>query len=161
MAQISQINTCKKGSALVFSLIILFFLLVSALSVATVSVTEKRALLSSNKTNVAFQVADSGIEMVLQKVYKSTPAPATLNALAAAIGAGVKCDDTGSYTTISFNAAQGKVIIAFYKGVNGTDLYTGSCTATDWLNDVNKIKSTGMYGNTVRSVEVGLSLTPP
>src|SRR3990167_8615687 len=60
----------RKGSVLIFSLIVLAFMLVSALSIATVSVTEKRASLSTEKSSRSFQVADSGVEIMLQKIYK-------------------------------------------------------------------------------------------
>ncbi len=74
----------KKGSVLVLSLIILAFMLVSALSVATISVTEKRASLATDKSSRSFQVADTGVEMVLQQIYKNSHTD--LNTLASALG---------------------------------------------------------------------------
>lgn len=144
----------EKGSALVFSLIILGFLLVSALSVATITVTDKKSALSTEKSSISFQTADSGVERVLQKVYKENPT--SLDDLADMLRPGLRCDSSDG--SISFAVAQGTAKVYFYEGELGDSLYT-SCSSTDWRNNVNKIKSVGTYANTTRVVEV--SITPP
>ena len=55
----------KKGSVLVFSLIVLSILLSAAVAVATVSVSNRKSTLSTDKSNQSFQVANSGVELVL------------------------------------------------------------------------------------------------
>ena len=61
-----------KGSALVFSLVVLSFLLMSAVSLATISAIARKSSLSSKSSNIAFQSADSILERMLQKIY-TTP----------------------------------------------------------------------------------------
>ncbi len=137
-----------KGSVLVFSLIILAFMLVSALSVAMISVTEKRASLATDKSNRSFQVADTGVETMLQKIYKESPEPATLTALASSAGA--SCNTTTN--EIEDSVGYGTYVVSFLDGA-GTKI---TCSDTDWRSKVAKIKSEGTAGNTKRAVEVAI-----
>lgn len=154
------------GSVLVFALVVLAFSLVSVLSIATISTTERRASFATEKSSRSFQVADTGIEVILYTIYKKNDivlpggAYATLNALANAIGAGFVCnsgeilDRTGAKTyTISFYS---------YDSDNEKwDKFT-ECGNTNpsWRVKITKIKSEGTSGNTTRAVEVGLSAAP-
>lgn len=139
-----------KGSVLIFSLIILAFMLISALSVATVSVTEKRASFSTEKSSRSFQVADSGVEFILQKIYKGNYN--TLDDLATALG--TTCDAQGE---IGAPLNSGSYNISFYD--NAGVKFTGSdCNDLTWRDRVVRIKSEGTSGNTTRAVEVGVAL---
>ncbi|OGI14266.1 MAG: hypothetical protein A3E38_03125 [Candidatus Moranbacteria bacterium RIFCSPHIGHO2_12_FULL_54_9] len=138
-----------KGSTLVFSLIVLSFLLVSALSVATVVMTEKKAALSTDKSNRAFQVADSGVESMLQKIYKNDFA--TLNELAASLG--TTCN--GSTGEISVPLSSGTYTISFYDNEN-IKFDGGDCSDDEWRDRVVKIKSEGVSNNTTRAIEVSV-----
>lgn len=132
-----------KGSVLVFSLIVLSLLLISALSVATVSVTDKKSVISSEKSNIAFQVADSGVERILQKIYKESPS--TLNDLGPCSGGVV----TGS-------TASGTYKISFYDN----SLIPGQltdCGDSNWRNKAVRLKSNGVFNNTARAVEVAIN----
>lgn len=133
----------KKGSVLVFSLIILAFMLVSALSVAMISVTEKRASLATDKSSRSFQVADTGVETILQKIYKGGFDSAPLSAL-------------GSCSSGDISDASAGYVVSFYKS-DGTKMT--DCTSTSWRNDVARIKSEGTAGNTKRAVEVAIAAT--
>lgn len=147
-----------KGSVLVFSLVILAFSLVSALSIAAISSTERTVSFATEKSSRSFQVADTGMEVILYAIYKKNdPAPGgegkayvTLNALVADAISGASCSGgeiTGSTST-------GTYIISFYKKNGGK--FT-SCTDTNWRTEITRIKSEGTSGNTTRAVEVGLS----
>jgi hypothetical protein len=151
MAYVSKMNAGKKGSALVFSLIVLSFILVSALSIAAVTIKEQRIASTTRMSSVAFQTADSGIEMILQKIYKE--APTGLNDLANKLGGG--CNNG----VVSFSAAQGSVKASFYEGESGDTLYTSCSADAAWRSRVNTMKSIGIYAGTTRVVEV--SITPP
>jgi|GEM_PF-1637425 len=133
----------RKGSVLIFSLIVLAFMLVSALSIATVSVTEKRASLSTEKSSRSFQVADSGVEIMLQKIYKGGFETSPLSALGPCANGEISGTPTtaGTYYTISFYDS------------SDTKL---DCTEASWRNKVAKIRSEGVSGNTTRAVEVGV-----
>lgn len=139
----------RKGSVLVFSLVILSFLLVAALSVAVVSVTERRGSLATEKSSRSFQVADSGMEVILYKIYKENdvalPVHPTLTDL----------DSSCNNGEITGSTATGTYIISFYRKQNNK--FT-SCSDTSWRTEIIKIKSEGTSGNTTRAVEVGLSV---
>ncbi|MEI8096666.1 MAG: FISUMP domain-containing protein [Candidatus Moraniibacteriota bacterium] len=133
-----------KGSSLIFSIIILSFLLVSALSVATVSVTSRRSSLSSKNSNISFQVADSAAEVMLAKIYKDTGTISTPDGLG----------------SCSSNQISGSAAAGTYKAVLFTK--TGSiisCTDSLWRDNVAKIKFLGTYQNTTRAIEI--AVTPP
>lgn len=138
-----------RGSVLIFSLIILAFMLISALSVATVSVTEKRASFSTEKSSRSFQVADSGVELILQKIYKGNYS--TLDDLATALG--TACDAQGE---IGSPLNSGSYNISFYDN-SGVKFTGADCNDTNWRDRVVRIKSEGTSGNTTRAVEVGVS----
>lgn len=141
-----------KGSVLVFSLVILAFSLISALSIAAISSTDRTASFATEKSSRSFQVADSGMEVILYKIYKendvASPVHPTLENL------DISCDqgeitgvtDTGGTYTISFYDKQ-------------KNKFT-NCTAGNWRTEIIRIKSEGTSGNTTRAVEVGLSAFP-
>lgn len=139
-----------KGSVLAFSLIVLAFMLISALSIATVSVTEKRASFATEKSSRSFQVADSGIEIILQKIYKDNYD--TLNDLAASLGT------TCNQGEISATLNSGTYVVSFYDNA-GVKFVGADCSVTDWRDRVVRIKSEGVSGNTTRAVEAGVA--PP
>ncbi|HPN96244.1 MAG TPA: pilus assembly PilX N-terminal domain-containing protein [Candidatus Moranbacteria bacterium] len=61
-------NKNYKASALAVSLIILSVVLFIALSISLVSLKERKASVGSSKSGIAFQNADSGLEVVLNKI---------------------------------------------------------------------------------------------
>ena len=58
----------KQASALAVAMICLGLFLIIALSVSLVSLSEKKAATGANKSSLAFQVANSGAEKVLQLI---------------------------------------------------------------------------------------------
>jgi hypothetical protein len=139
----------RKGSVLVFSLVILSFLLVAALSVAVVSVTERRGSLATDRSNRSFQVADSGAEIVLQKIYKGNATDIS----ALAIAAGGVC--SGGVISGSISSGDYKISLYDDSGVQLTN-----CADTTWRSQVAQLKSQGISGNTVRAVEVAVAAPP-
>lgn len=154
-----------KGSTLVFSLIILSFLLVSALSVAVVAAVARKSALTSDKSNVSFQIADSAAEAILQKIYKvhdqTTNKYPTLSLLAASI-TGASCNGS----TLSGNVGTGKLYTAtLYRNagsVAAPDYQPILCSDdnTDgdggWRTKVVKMKLVSAYRQTSRAIEVGV-----
>lgn len=138
----SKLSSSCKGSVLIFSLIVLAFMLVSALSVATVSVTERRSSLATDKSSRSFQAADSGVEIMLQKIYKGGFETSPLSALGS-------CNNGEISDTLN----SGTYTITFYD--NADDPLT-SCDDAAWRSKVVKIKSAGVSGNTTRAVTVGV-----
>ncbi|OIP58403.1 MAG: hypothetical protein CO143_03435 [Candidatus Moranbacteria bacterium CG_4_9_14_3_um_filter_45_14] len=157
-----------KGSSLVFSLIVLSFLLIGALSVAVVSVTTRRSTLSSRNSNISFQVADSAAEVVLQQIYKTnddgitvlTPngSIADLSELSSNLS-GASCSSSQIDGTVN----EGSYTAAFYENT-GTDVdpifNSISCDDAEWRNKVVKIRFLGMYRDITRAIEVGIKPKP-
>jgi hypothetical protein len=139
----------KKGSVLVFSLIVLSFMLISALSIAAVSVTEQRSASTTEKSSRSFQVADSGAEKTLQTIYKVNPP--RLSGLAPSGG---HCDNGIIYGSIGTG---GTYQISLY---DNDENRLSSCPDIGWRNKVVKLKSEGFSGNTTRAVEVGVKAAP-
>lgn len=135
-----------KGSVLVFSLIVLSFMLVSALSLAAAAVSEQRSSFFTDKSNRSFQAADSGVETILQQIYSGSFDASKLSALG---------EDASDCTAgeISGTIGAGTYRISFFdnNGVQLTD-----CDDTAWRAKTVKIKSEGRAGNTTRAVEVGI-----
>ncbi|MBP6889512.1 MAG: pilus assembly PilX N-terminal domain-containing protein [Candidatus Moranbacteria bacterium] len=140
----------NRGSVLVFSLIVLSILLSAAVTVATVSVSNRGSTLSTDNSNQSFQVANSGVEIVLRQIYKVTPTHADINALATALGGGAAC---ASGIVTQTGVAGGSIRVFFYdKDDNVID-----CTDTNWRGKVVGIKSEGTASGTTRLVETAVA----
>lgn len=168
-----------KGSIIAFSLILLFILLSSGLSVITVATVEKKSGLSTQKSVVAFQAADSGTERVLQRIYiENSPAYTAV----------AKFEDMADLTLadvarnleevrdVSCNTANDKVTatnrndppytfeVTFFEAVEGPPgVFTEvpiSCTDPDWRDKVVRIKTEGFYRQTARVLELGVKPRP-
>lgn len=143
------------GSTLVFSLIVLAFLLVSAISLATVSVTEKRAALSTAKSSLSFQAADSGAEAILADIKDGDA-----ENIANPPGIKVFIDDFFGSSNCSDgmvrggSAASGEYEVTFY------DENEGSLACDDARADIVRIVSKGSYANTTRAIDVGIPPVP-
>lgn len=156
-----------KGSSLIFSLVVLSFLLISALSVAVVSVTTQRSSLSSKNSNVSFQVADSAAEIMLRIIYKINDAGITIatpngsvadpNDLASNLGASCSADQisgvigAGNYTAILYENT----------GTASNPTFVSiACSDNDWRNLVVKIRFLGAYRGMTRAIDVGVKPKP-
>jgi hypothetical protein len=137
----------KNASALVFALIILSIVLVSALSVSAITATERRSSGATDTSVESFQVADSGAEIVLNQIYKGSNA--TVSSLVSSLGA--TCNSDGS---ISGSIDSGKnYTVNLYKNDGSVE----SCNSTDSINNIVNIKSTGSYSQTSRAINVAVA----
>lgn len=155
MSQKKEMLTSPKGSVLVFSLIILSFLLVSALSVATLAVTERRTSGSTDRSGRSFQVADSGVEIVLQKIYKSGYATPNTVKIRDFFGAGICADNADGAGVVSGTVSASNSYEVSFKDNDGNLLGCGALRG-----DIVKLRSKGTSGNTTRVVEAGVTYTP-
>ncbi len=69
----------QKGSILVFSLVILTLILVTAMGMAASTLSQRRATSLSGKSTAAFQNADKGVEVFLQAIYRESSPLDTLD----------------------------------------------------------------------------------
>lgn len=156
-----------KGSSLIFSLVVLSFLLISALSVAVVSVTTQRSSLSSKNSNISFQVADSAAEVMLRIIYKINDAGITIvtpngsvtdpNDLASNLGASCSADlisgviGAGNYTAILYENT----------GTASNPTFVSiACSDNNWRSLVVKIRFLGAYRGMTRAIDVGVKPKP-
>lgn len=150
MQKIQQLFTAPKGSVLVFSLIVLAILLSAAITVATVSVINRRSTLTTTESNQSFQVANSGLELIMKEIYKNGSTHASLNALATALGGGATC--SGS-TITKTNVAGGTITVSFFDNAKAPI----NCTDTDWRSKVADVKSEGTFSGSTRVVETAIA----
>lgn len=130
-------KTSKKGSALVFSLIVMFIILGAALGVTSISVIEQKNSSATGKSTQAFQVADSAVELVLKKAV-SDPQGTNLNNLGGTCASGV----------VSGVSVSGGLATLTFSDINGA--LVDDCLTT--LSEVTEVKSVATYSSTTRAI---------
>jgi Tfp pilus assembly protein PilX len=132
----------KSGSVLVYSLIILAMMLLIAVGMSFVAVSEKKNASSTDASAQAYQTADSAVQ---QFIYKINSNPS------AAISAFSTCN-AGIITGPSIGG--GTYVIKVYSDSAGTSQITDCSKSFSTIQD---IKSTGVYNTTSRAVNVTVS----
>jgi Tfp pilus assembly protein PilX len=147
MQKLKGILKRKRGSALVFTLMVLSTALIAVIAVSLVSVMERRAAMTTNKSLGSFQVADSGLESVLDTLnHGNLSSSDTISTLAGTLGS------TCNSGSIKINS--GSVALSFVKADEVTVLTCG-----DTIADIAKIKSVGTASGTTRAVETAWAAT--
>jgi len=129
-----------KASVLAVTMIILGLVLSIALSASLVSILGNKASVSSNKSNLAYSRADSGIEDVLLRIKNADPDIDTV----ANIDTDGNCDGI-------VNGTNFKVELKDEAGI----LVSGDCSTK--VSEIRSIKSTGIADNNQRSIEVAIA----
>lgn len=154
-----------KGSVLGFSLMLLSLLLFSGITLVSVSVLERKASFSTQKSVIAFQAADSGMERVLKRIYvNNSPTLATVP-LNGAVSDGTLSTLASNLAQASSTSCSGGVIsgtnnsgtnytfqVAFYD-TNGALI---ACNNNQWRDRVIRVRSEGFYQRTSRVIETGI-----
>ena len=152
-----------RGSVLVFALLVLSIFLSIALSTAGIVISDKNSSRATEKSTLAFQIADGAAENVLKRVYKNTDA--TLNDLTQNLYSNLEQGTQGrpqcnvSSGTISGSlpsASSGRYEVTFFDG-NGAPL---ACGSTTWRTDVKRIVSSGTFGGATRAIDVSIRPAP-
>lgn len=162
-----------QGSVLVFTLLVLSLLLSVTLSVAGVVITEKNSSSATQKSALAFQVADGATENVLKRIYKDNDA--SLADMATALkpqSSGLNGDISVEYVPQCFNGAirvmrlpdldAGSYSVSFFD----TDSQPLQCsgpgydTNAEWRTKVARIVSTGTYGGATRAIDTTIRPAP-
>lgn len=133
-----------RGSVLVFTLIILFIILASAIGISSVSVLERKGAHSSDVSVQSFQIANSGAEIILKKL-KCKRETDKLSSIFS------NCNISNGVVSGSIGSGK-NYAITFYK----TDGLPATCS--DQLGDMDKIKSVGSYSGTTRAIEVAFAV---
>ncbi|MFA6183797.1 MAG: hypothetical protein WC682_01705 [Parcubacteria group bacterium] len=156
--------TLKRGSVLVFSLFIMMISLIIGVSMMSTASVGKRSTSSSAKSVNSFQVADSGVEYVFEKVrrYKKiTRAGINLDSTDCLDDVfGSDCVLESGYAVVNGSANGGTYKLYFYRGAGGSIQMT-SCnnSSSSRVDQITKVKSVGSYSNITRSVEADADLT--
>lgn len=129
-----------KASVLAVTMIILGLVLSIALSASLVSILGNKASVSSNKSNLAYSRADSGIEDVLLRIKNADPDIDTV----ANIDTDGNCDGI-------VNGTNFKVELKDEAGI----LVSSDCSTK--VSEIRSIKSTGIADNNQRSIEVAVA----
>lgn len=135
----------KRGSVLVFSLIVLSIMLSAALTITAVTVSNRKSAGSTAQSVQSFQVADSGVERALKEVYKGSYA--TL----ADLGSGIGSSCSGG--VVSYSVSGGTAKIAFLDESNALI----SCGDGNWRSKLTKVKVEGTANGTTRVIETAIA----
>jgi Tfp pilus assembly protein PilX len=142
----------KKGSVLVFAMLVLSMLLSIAVSGMMVVVATKNSSRATERSALAFQVADGAVENVLKRVYKDTDL--TLTDLESRLhGSSTPC--AGGAISGSLPSSDGTYTVKFLDNDNNSI----GCNDGGWRAKLVQLEAVGTYAGTTRAVKVGV--TPP
>lgn len=137
----------KKGSVLVFTLLIMLITLAIVLGIVSSSMVETKSVLSTKNSAAAFQIADSGIEVVSAALRELDPL--VVNDLDDV------CDESEMLSSCSSGECSGDDIgFSLYFYDKDGDLL--DCDSA--IDDVHVIKSVGTYQETARAIEINLKM---
>lgn len=139
-----------KGSALVFSLLVLTMLLAIAVSGAMITIATKKSARGSEKSILALQTADGALENVFLRIYKKSDA--NLNALASGIAYGSATCTGGTVNGTLFQGS-GAYTVTFY---DSSDQKI-ACDSASWRADVRYAVAVGTFAGTTRAISVGIT----
>lgn len=161
-----------KGSVLGFSLIILSLFLLSGLTVMSVAVLERKSSFTTQKSVIAFQAADSGVERILKRIYldnspsiatvplnTTMPGDSDLNAFSTRLctGGGATCSASscsgGTISATNRPADPAYTFAATFYAEGGSTI---GCTDNQWRDKVIRIRVEGTYQRTSRAIEAGI-----
>lgn len=141
----------RRGSVLAYTLILLSVVLLAAIGIATVSVTNERGSLLSSRSVSSFQVADTGSQAAIVAIREELSSGGSkLNDLTIAGGG---CSNSGGVATIvsASSGTPGKYTLTFY------DKDENQLGCSDDLSQIATVKSVGEYRDTSRAVKVAVA----
>ena len=132
-----------------YTLIILTMLLLLGTSVLVVSQSQTRSAIATDESVIAFFVAESGAEEMLDKIYAGTANAQPFSQL----NSGGNCDN-GKFTE---SMSSGTWVATFYES-DGDQLT--SCSDTGWRLKIDQMKVDGTYAGTFRSIRMSIDPVP-
>jgi len=135
-----------KASILVITLLVLGVILATALSISLVSIQERKASIGSNKSNIAYQTADTGIEKVMSDIITAVRANPDQTLLSASLSG---CD-----------IASGDIIASGYdvKLKKQNDIVVSCRDSVVKVSEIASIKSIGtVAGQSQRAIEAAVA----
>lgn len=140
----------KKGSVLAYSLIILSIMLAIVATISAVTVMEKKGASSTTFSTQAYQTADSGIQLAMQKIKQNQNGTIygvfennckEIDGVAKVEGTDAGLGGESSYTLTFFDKSATLVQIS---------------DCDDLVVNIGSIKSVGEYKDTVRAIQIKL-----
>ena len=132
-----------KASVLVVTMLILGIMLVTALSVSLVSIKDRKASMGANKSNQAFQNAQSGVELVMQQIKSGT---------------NVKVGDIATKLGLVCNSGLLSGSASYTVELHNIDSANVACD--DSVSTITSIKSVGMAGDDQRAIQAAVAANP-
>lgn len=132
---------------MVFSLIVMLFLLMAAVSITTVTISETKSSSALARSTNAYIVAESGMEIILKRIYSNAYNGSDLNALAPS---GTSCQNGEIRGTIG----DGQYAVTLLRS-DGSPIAT--CSTTTWRTEAAGIESQGAFGTTTRAIRVDVA----
>lgn len=146
----------EKGSVLAYSLIILAMLFAIAGSMSSVSVMEKKSSGSAQYSAQAYQIADSGVQIGINKINAILDEEENTleKAFVDSVTTLTQCAVIGGKAIVGLAMPDNPEMTYELSFLTSTGTYITSCSSS--VRNVKEIKSTGAYKNTVRAVTVGV-----
>ncbi len=133
-----------KASILIVSMIILGIIIIAGLNLALVSVKEMNMSAGSARSSQAYQIADEGVEVAMQKL---------LDADKSAIISSLFVDSGCSNGVISNATEKGIYEITFFKKDGSEQEILADCDTTT-VGEITSIKSSGSTGEEKRNIKI-------
>lgn len=151
----AKIYKKKKGSVLVFSLIILAMMLTIATGLSSIGVTQKKDASSTQFSVQAYQVSDSGAQWALKKINEAVVDLDLENRKISVPFPGCAIDINGDASVenpTGLNLGDNTFATLVFLKADGNKI-----ACDDLVSDITNIKSIGTFRNTVRAVNVAIS----
>lgn len=165
------VNSNKRGSVLVFSLLVLAVLLSASLSAALVVIADKSSSRTTEKSVVSFQIADGAVENTLKRIYKNSDQ--NLDTLASNLygfsgnpstcSAGIISGIAPACPLSYVGASNCGTFQVKFLDNNGNALQcsgSGFGTYAEWRAKVVYLEAKGTYAGTTRAIKVGVKSLP-
>lgn len=155
-----------KGSVLIFSLIVLLILLSLTITAAMLVIFSKGSSRSTEKSILAFQIADGAAENMLRRLYDYTDLDTTPSVLAGNLyGTGVngtgKPTCSGGVISGKLPNSSGTYAVTLLENDKTKLNCTGYATYCEWRVRLASIVATGTYSGATRAIDVAIQLPGP
>jgi Tfp pilus assembly protein PilX len=147
----TKLLPAKRGSILAYSLIILSMMLLIAVGMSFVTVTEKKNASTTDSSVQSYQTADNGVQLAIKKIKDNAANP-----VATITGVFGSCSvNANGFAQVTRNdAGPGTYTLTFY---SDQDAQSKIADCSKPINTIHNIKSIGAYTDTVRAVQVAIA----
>lgn len=128
---------------MIYTLMILSVLLVISFTIVAVNDSQTRSAIATDESVVAFFLAESGAEVMLDRIYSGDYDAGSLEGLYSGCDGGTFTNTLSSGTwTASFYDTEGEQLT--------------NCNNDSWRDDINEMKVDGNHSQTIRSIRMSI-----